>query len=155
MEPPIKTLLVGRAALLMVAALSFACSSSDDDKKDDSCTPDDADGIISEPATLVVTVNDTEFAPKILTTQNSSAITLTLKNQGTAPHSFVVDCLPTPNSDGCPMQSCFPSEAKVDPVAPGGEATIMFQTPLVEGIYNFHSDVAEDTELKPGQFIVQ
>lgn len=139
--------------LLAIAAFTFACS-SDPEKNDDACTPDDADGIISEPAAPTVTVTDTEFAPKIVTTQNSSQITLTLKNEGTTPHSFVVDCLPTPNSDGCPMKSCFPSEAKVDPLDPGDEATIMFETPLVEGIYKFHSDVAGDDDLT-GQFVIQ
>jgi len=146
------SLFVRGALLLATLAMISACSGSE---KNDACTPDDADGIISEPATLLVTVTDTEFAPKILTTQNSSDITLTLKNDGTTPHSFVVDCLPTPNHDGCPTQSCFPREAKVDPVAPGEEATIMFETPLVEGIYTFHSDVAEDTDLKSGQFIIR
>jgi len=152
MERLFKASLFGRCLLLAALALSFACSCSE---KNDACTPDDADGIISEPATLLVTVTDTEFAPKVLTTQNTSAITLTLKNKGTTPHSFVVDCLPTPNHDGCPLQSCFPSEAKVDPVEPGAEATILFETPLVEGIYTFHSDVAEDTDLESGQFVIQ
>ena len=155
MQPFFESLLLPRCALLLaIAALNVACS-SDATKNDDLCTPDDADGIISEPATLELTVNDREFAPRILTTQNSSDITLTLKNQGTTPHSFVVDCRPTPNNDGCPTQSCFPSEAKVDPVEPGAQATIMFETPLVEGIYTFRSDVPGDDELESGQFIIQ
>jgi len=155
MNPVFKPLLWPRCALLLViAAVNVACSSVAT-KNDDLCTPDDADGIISEPAVLELTVTDREFAPKILTTQNSSDITLTLKNEGTTPHSFVVDCLPTPNNDGCPTKSCFPSEANVDPVAPGAEATIMFETPLVEGIYTFRSNVAEDTDLESGQFIIQ
>ncbi len=141
--------------LLAALALCLSCSSSTDDDHDSTCTPDDADGIISEPARLVVTVSDTEFAPKILTAQNSSDITLTLENEGTTPHGFVVDCLPTPNNDGCPLESCFPDDAKIEPLAPGESATITFQTPLVEGIYDFRSDVPEDTELTPGQFIVQ
>lgn len=141
--------------LLVVAALCLACSGSDDDEEEDACTPDDADGIISEPATLLLTVTDTEFSPKILTTQNTSDITLKLKNDGTTPHSFVVDCLPTPNDDGCPVESCFPDDSRVEPVAPGESVTINFETPLVEGIYDFRSDVADDTELESGQFIVQ
>jgi len=140
--------------LLAAAALSLACSSSDDDKNDDLCTPDDADGIIDEPANPQVTVTDTEFSPKIITTQNSSHVTLTVKNEGTTPHGFVVDCLPTPNSDGCPTQSCFPAESQIDPVDPGHEVTVEFETPLVEGIYTFRSDGAGDTDLK-GQFIIQ
>ena len=146
---------VWRALLLMaVASASCACS-SDAKKNDDACTPDDADGIISEPAEFVVTVSDTEFAPKILAAQNSSTITLTLRNQGTTPHSWVIDCRPTPNEDGCPLEACFPSDARIAPVAPGESARVVFETPLVEGLYDFHSDVAEDRELEPGQFIVQ
>jgi len=155
MKPLVLTSLFRRGAfLLATAALNFACS-SDVRKNDDACTPDDADGIIDEPATLLLTVSDTEFAPKILAAQNTSEITLTLRNDGTTPHSFVVDCLPTPNNDGCPTESCFPSDSKIDPVPPGESVTILFETPLVEGIYDFHSDVAEDTELTPGQFIIQ
>ncbi|HYQ01601.1 MAG TPA: cupredoxin domain-containing protein [Polyangiaceae bacterium] len=146
---------LSRALALLAAATTLACSSSDANQSGDACTPDDADGIIDEPSPLLVVVTDSEFKPKILTTQNSSEITLTLDNQGTTPHSFVVDCLPTPNSDGCPMQSCFPSEAKVEPVLPGEQATVVFESPLVEGIYVFHSDVPEDTELGSGQFIIQ
>jgi hypothetical protein len=142
------------APLLALLALGPGCSHSSDDD-DQACTPDDADGIISEPARLVVTVTDREFSPKILAAQNSSDITLTLENQGTSPHGFVIDCLPTPNTDGCPTESCFPSESQVEPLAPGESATITFETPLVEGIYDFRSDVSEDAQLTPGQFIVQ
>lgn len=140
---------------LTLAASSAACSSSGDATNDDKCTPDDADGIIDEPANALLTVTDTKFAPAIITVQNSSTVTLKLKNEGTTPHSFVVDCLPTPNSDGCPTQSCFPPESKIEPVDPNDELTVMFETPLVEGIYVFRSDVAEDADLAPGQFIVQ
>jgi len=142
-------------ALALLASVAIGACSSSDAKSGDACTPDDADGIVDEPSPLLVVVTDREFKPKILTTQNSSEITLTLDNQGTTPHSFVVDCLPTPNSDGCPMQSCFPSEAKVEPVLPGEKTRVVFESPLVEGIYVFHSDVPEDTELGSGQFIIQ
>ncbi|HEY0468119.1 MAG TPA: hypothetical protein VGC79_28165 [Polyangiaceae bacterium] len=154
MKISIKPLVFARGVLLFsTAAFTFACS-SDPDKNDAACTPDDADGIISEPANPELIVTDSEFMPKIVTTQNSSAIKLTLTNEGSTPHSFVVDCLATPNTDGCPTKSCFPSEAKIDPLEPGAEATIMFETPLVEGIYTFRSDVAGDDDLK-GQFIIQ
>ena len=144
-----------RAALLFAtAALGFACSGSDE-RPNDACTPNDADGVISEPATLLLTVTDKKFAPIVLTTQNTSEITLTLRNDGTTPHSFVVDCRPTPNDDGCPTQSCFPSESRIEPVAPGEQATVVFETPLVEGLYDFHSDVPEDTDLGRGQFLIQ
>jgi len=145
-----------RGALpLAVAALCFACSSSKDDDNDDTCTPDDADGIISEPANPMLTVTDDGFMPKIVTVQNSSEISLTLANEGTRPHGFVVDCLPTPNSDGCPPQSCFPSDAKIDALEPGDTAKIEFESPLVEGIYVFRSDASDDDELATGQFIIQ
>jgi hypothetical protein len=31
----------------------------------------------------------------------------------------------------------------------------VFESPLVEGIYDFRSDLPEDAELAPGQFIIQ
>ena len=133
-------------------ALACACS-SDATPHDAACRPDDADGITGEAQTLTLNVDDTGFSPKILTTQNTSKVSLTIHNAGTSPHSFVVDCLPTPNADGCPQTSCFPEEAKVDPVAPGGSARIVFESPLVEGVYTFHSDVAGDEAT--GQFIIQ
>ena len=50
MKRPLMTLPFCRGALLLAtAALSFACSSSDAEQND-ACTPDDADGVISEPA---------------------------------------------------------------------------------------------------------
>ena len=140
------------ALLLAAAALSLACAGSE--KTNDACTPDDADGVISEPAKQILTVTDSGFMPLVVTTQNTSDITLTLENKGTTPHGFVVDCKPTPNDDGCPMQSCFPSEARIDALAPGDRATIMFQTPLVEGIYDFRSGLPEDAELAWGQFVI-
>jgi len=150
------TSLFGRCPLLFaVAALCFACSGSDDQKHDDACTPDDADGIVDEPARFIVTVTDAKFEPAILAAQNSSQVTIQLKNAGTTAHGFVVDCLPTPNSDGCPTQSCFPNEAEIDPLEPNAEATVVFESPLVEGIYTFRSNVPEDTELESGQFIIQ
>ena len=138
--------------LTLAATLTGGCS-SDATKNDDACMPDDADGIADEAQTLTLNVDDTEFSPKILTTQNTSKITLTFNNNGSTPHSFVVDCLPTPNDDGCPAKSCFADEAKVDPVAPGESARIVFESPVVEGVYTFHSDVAGDEAT--GQFIIQ
>ncbi len=146
--------LLNRGVLLLVTVMSLSCSASDD-KHDEACMPDDADGVIDEPVKFLVTVTDTEFEPKILASQNSSQVTLILKNEGTTPHSLVVDCLPTPNDDGCPTQSCFPSDARIDSVEPGAEVKVVFESPLVEGIYKFYSDVPEDTELAPGQFIIQ
>jgi len=143
------------ALLLALAGPGLACSSTEATKNHGACTPDDADGIIDEPSPLLLVVTDAEFRPRILATQNSSEVTLTLDNQGTRAHRFVVDCKPTPNADGCPAESCFPSEATVGPVGPGERTTVVFVSPLVEGIYDFRSDLAQDTELAPGQFIIQ
>jgi hypothetical protein len=141
--------------LLTIVAFCSACSSSKEDDHDSACTPDDADGIVSEPANPLLTVTDSGFTPKLVTVQNTSDITLTLENRGTRPHGFVVDCLPTPNSDGCPAVSCFPSEARIDALDAGDSATIRFESPLVEGIYIFHSSAPGDDELASGQLIVQ
>jgi hypothetical protein len=140
------------AFVLSLAALHLACS---EPKQNELCTPDDADGVIGEAISLLLTVTDREFAPKILAAQNVSEVTLRFENHGTRPHGFVVDCLPTPNSDGCPTESCFASASKIEPVAPGQFATVVFETPLVEGIYYFRSDLREDSELMSGQFIIQ
>jgi hypothetical protein len=145
----------GAWTLLAAAALGLGGCSHTADHDGDACTPNDADGVISEPARLALTVTDSDFAPKILSAQNSSDITLTIDNQGTAPHGFVIDCLPTPNHDGCPTKSCFPSAARVESLAPGDTTTLMFETPLVEGIYEFHAGLVQDAELTSGQFIVQ
>ena len=153
MKRPLMTLPFCCAALLLASAV-WTCACSTDAEQNDACTPDDADGVVSEPANPELIVTDSEFMPKIVTTQNSSAIKLKLTNEGTSPHGFVVDCLPTPNTDGCPTKSCFPSGAKIDPLEPGADATIMFDSPLVEGIYTFRSDVAGDDDLK-GQFVIQ
>jgi hypothetical protein len=153
MKRPKMTLPFCRTALLLAMA-GLTCACSTDAEQNDACTPDDADGVISEPANPELIVTDSEFMPKIVTTQNSSAIKLKLTNEGSTPHGFVVDCLPTPNTDGCPMKSCFPSEAKIDALEPGADATILFDSPLVEGIYTFRSDVAVDDDLK-GQFVIQ
>jgi hypothetical protein len=130
----------------VLLSLVLACSS---DRDDDVCKPDDADGIASVDITVALTIDDTSFQPSIVKTQNMSHVKLTLTNAGTKPHGFSVDCLPTPNSDGCPTSSCFPVEAKIDPIAPGQSAKVEFTTPAVEGIYTFRSDEAT------GQFILQ
>lgn len=134
---------------LLLAVLA-ACSGDDDD---DSCTPDDADGINNVALTIALAVDDTGFQPTIIKTQNSSAITLNLTNKGTKPHGFAVDCLATPNSRGCPAQSCFPGSTTLATVAPGASMTATFTTPTVEGIYTFRSPVSGDTAT--GQFILQ
>ncbi|HEX4512448.1 MAG TPA: hypothetical protein VH054_02895 [Polyangiaceae bacterium] len=132
------------------AILAFGCGVRDDD---DACTPGDQDGVIGGNVTFDLHVTDQAFSTLILESQNDATITLTLTNDGTTPHDFVVDCLPTPNDQGCPTTSCFPADASVAPLSPGQSSTITFITPLVEGIYTFRSDVAGDAQT--GQFILQ
>jgi hypothetical protein len=145
--------------LATVASIS-ACGDPDDD--DQACGFDDADGVIGGDVALELTANDDGFSPAILTAQNAAKVTLTLRNAGRKPHSFVVDCLATPNDRGCPMTSCFPEASSISQVAPGASAMSTFEVPKVEGIYYFHSDVAGDTDeackagLRGcGQFIVK
>jgi hypothetical protein len=117
------------------------------------CVPGDADGILGTEKTFDVTVDDDAFAPAILKAQNLTEVTLTLTNDGTTPHDFVVGCLATPNDTGCPTKSCFPMSSAVDAVDPGESRTVRFTAPRVEGIYTFRSSVEGDTQ--KGQFVVQ
>jgi hypothetical protein len=105
--------------------------------------------------TLLVTVSDTAFtagSPDAgsmepnLTVQNATHVTLTLTNVGTRPHDFVVHCLATPNSLGCPTKSCFPAAADIAAVAPGQSKTVTFTVPFPEGTYDFVSDLPGDTQ---------
>jgi hypothetical protein len=136
-------------ALVLVAA-AVHCSTSD---ASGGCGPADGDGVNGGNVTLDLTVTDDAFSPIILKAQNLSTVTLTLSNAGTRPHDFVVDCLPTPNANGCPTTSCFPDAAAIGPVLPDASATTTFVTPNPEGIYTFRSDQPGDTQT--GQFVVQ
>ena len=118
--------------------LSTACSSGGDAA--DSCEPDDFDGIQGGNVEFELFVSDTEFRPKILTAQNRASVRLTLKNEGTHPLGFSVECLPTPNSDGCPTESCFPEAAQIAPIEPGAELTTEFEVPVPEGSYGVVSE---------------
>jgi hypothetical protein len=111
------------------------------------------DGISGGTYRLSLTVTDDGFGPIILKAQDNATVILTVTNAGTRPHDFVVDCMPTPNGDGCPTTSCFPDEAAVGPLDPGASATTTFATPHPEGIYVFRSDLPGDT--MTGQFVVQ
>ncbi len=104
----------------------------------------DSDGIQGGTFSFDVTVDDTAFSPAILKAQNVATVTVTLKNAGTKPHDFVVDCMGT---------ACFPDGGATGPVAPDASATVQFTTPATEGIYGFHSDLPGDTQT--GQFVVQ
>jgi hypothetical protein len=109
-----------------------------------------------------VTVDDTGFSPIILKAQNNAQVTITLKNAGSKPHDFVMGCVAI-SYPGCASQFCFPAEANIPPVPPGGTATATFATPHVEGIYNFQSSLPGDSQVSSdggisglwGQFVVQ
>jgi hypothetical protein len=137
------------AAFLLALPL-FACTSAE---RDEPCALDDADGVIGGGYTFELTVDDAEFHPKILKAQNRADVELTLINAGTTPHDFAITCLPTPNDDGCPTQACFDDGARIAAVEPGQNGTATFSTPRAEGIYEFRSTLAGDTQ--SGQFIVQ
>ena len=148
------------ASVAVLALLAAACG--DPDGSEDPCAPDDADGVIGGSVAFDVTVDETGFSPAILTAQNLAHATLTLHNAGGKPHSFVIDCMPTPNINGCPATSCFPASTAIEPVAPGESAMTMFAVPRAEGIHYFHSDVVGDAPepctagaLGCGQFIVK
>lgn len=141
-------------AFVAVMATLVACGSDDDDD-DGSCVPDDADGVANVDITVALTVDDAAFAPAIITTQNSSNVTLTLTNNGTRPHGFTVDCFPTPNQRGCPAEVCFPTAATIPPIAPGASTTVKFATPAYEAIYTYRSTAEGDRALTTGQFILK
>jgi hypothetical protein len=134
---------------LALALAASRCTSSSGDP----CFTD-ADGVVGGSSTIQLTVSDTAFSvggvdsgssePNI-TVQNLSQVTLIMTNVGARAHDLVVSCLATPNAAGCPTESCFPPEAGIGPVPPGGSATITFTTPAVEGAYPFVSDQPGDT----------
>jgi uncharacterized cupredoxin-like copper-binding protein len=141
--------LAGFSALLGAVGGLVGCGS---DAGGGSCTPD-ADGVVGGNYRFEVTVDDTAFTPKILTVQNRSTVRLSLENTGITPHDFAIDCLPTPNEDGCPTKSCFSAAAKSAAIAPGESAVLTFPVPQVEGLYTFRSTQPGDAQT--GQFIVQ
>jgi hypothetical protein len=121
------------------------------------------DGINGGCFVFDVSVDDTGFSPLILKAQNLGVVTINLHNTGTKPHDFVIGCIPI-SFPGCSSQQCFPAAADIPAVAPGQSATATFTTPNPEGIYNFRSDVAGDSQLDSddggvtglwGQFVVQ
>jgi hypothetical protein len=133
-----------------------------DDGGGSPCQPPDSDGITGGCYAFDVTVDDTGFTPVILKAQNNAQVTLTLKNTGSKPHDLVIGCVPISYA-GCPPQFCFPADANIASVPPGGSASTTFVTPYVEGIYEFRSDLAGDSQLSSdggvtglwGQFVVQ
>jgi hypothetical protein len=145
-------LLLGSPVAVSVATLSsLSCNSSTD--SGGGCGTGDQDGISGGTYAFDLTVTDDAFAPIILKTQNNATVTLTLTNAGTKPHDFAIDCLPTPNDNGCPATSCFPDASAIGPVPPDASASTTFVTPNPEGIYTFRSNLPGDTQT--GQFVVQ
>jgi hypothetical protein len=147
-----------KSRLLIIAVAVVGCGGKNGDDK---CGAGDADGVMGGNVPLDVRIFDDHVEP-ILSAQNNANVTLTVHNMGTKPHDFVIDCIPTPNEDGCPMTSCFPMSAKTDPLDPGASATVMFVVPLVEDIYYYHSDLPGDVAgpcgpnvTGCGQFIVK
>ncbi|HEY8040721.1 MAG TPA: hypothetical protein VIF15_13040 [Polyangiaceae bacterium] len=138
-------------ALAGAVAVGAACGTSSSGSG--ACGPGDSDGITGGSFTFDLAVTDTAFSPILLKAQNRAYVTLTLTNNGSRPHDLVIDCLATPNDNGCPATSCF-ADAGIGAVAPGASATATFTTPNPEGIYDFRSDLPGDTALT-GQFIVQ
>jgi hypothetical protein len=158
---PRLTRALGTAALLALPALTLAETSCSSTSSGNGCNPDQ-NGMNNEPVVVHLSVSDTAFTvgaadsgpgePNI-TTENSSSVTLTVTNAGTRPHDFVVQCLATPNTLGCPTESCFPAGASIPPLAPGETKTVVFVTPPHEGSYTFVSDVAGDSALA-GRFVL-
>jgi hypothetical protein len=102
-----------------------------------------------------LTVSDTAFTvgavdagpgePNI-TVENAATVTLTMTNIGTKPHDLVVQCRSTPNTNGCPTQSCFPADVGIPPLPPDASTTTVFVAPFQEGTYRFISDIPGDTQ---------
>lgn len=146
---------LGSAFLGLTLFSSVGCSKSDSDDDDNGCTPDDQDGVIGGTATVMVSVSDTAFTvggvnsgstePNI-SIQNSTKVTLTLTNTGTTPHDMTIACIDTDLPAMCMMpKSCFPTEANIGQLMPGESKTVTFTAPVVEGAYQFTSDVDGDT----------
>jgi hypothetical protein len=143
---------IARTSVLVVALSAAACG-HDEETSGDACEPDDLDGVIGGDVTFQVTLGDDAFSPRILTAQNRAAVTLTLTNDSSEARGFFVECLPTPNDDGCPEESCFPDEARIEPIEHGASVTAEFEVPIVEGAYTI---VSAPGETEPSaQFIVK
>lgn len=126
---------------MALSLLGAHCSSTDPADDDDGvCGPPDQDGVLGGDYSFEVRVSDTAFEPVILKAQNSGKVTLKVRNTGSKPHGFAVQCL---TIQGC--TSCFPPAATIAPLPPGGEATIDFVAPEAEGIYTITSGVPGDT----------
>jgi hypothetical protein len=138
--------------LVCVGSLLAFCGCSDGGAGD-KCELEDADGIIGGSYTFMLRIDDNRFNPILLSGQNKADVTLTVVNEGTGQDGFSIDCLPTPNDDGCATESCFPVSHATGAIGPGSSATVKFKIPEVEGIYTFRA--LPDDDQRVGQFIVQ
>jgi hypothetical protein len=126
-------ILIAAAALLSAGLVVSRCAST----KSSACA-EVGDGISGGNANIVIIVDDDGFRPRLVTAQDKAKVTLTLKNEGTRPHGFAVECVPT-DHDGCPSESCFPDKATIAPIPPGGSATTTFVAPDLERVYPVRS----------------
>jgi hypothetical protein len=161
---PLHRILVRASAMGLLLA-SANCGSSGGGNNGDSCTPPDQDGVNGGYYTELVSVSDAGFTvggvdsgstESNISVQNLGIITLTLTNTGTKPHDLVVQCIPSGLPAACMKPtSCFdnPDDAGsstpnaitlIPTLQPGASRTIVVQAPLVEGVYNFISDVPGD-----------
>jgi hypothetical protein len=147
--------LLTELALLGVALAGCGSASTSMSGSDGGACFPDSDGINGGDYTFDLTVDDTGFSKTILTTQNDSQATVTLKNTGTKPHGFVVGCTSVlstyPNVPaGCSTMACFPTNAVIAPLAPSASATVTFDTPTPDNlIYPFKSNAPDDSTV-PG-----
>jgi hypothetical protein len=155
---PALSMLTGVALLQCSSSSSGGGASSDGGN----CYPDN-DGINGGSYTIVLVVNDTGFYSEqsdagmqnVIATQNDAQVTLTLKNEGTKPHGFEVECTSVapayPNLPaGCSPTACFPSNSTIAPIAANTSKTITFDTPTPDGLlYPFKSSEAADSTV-PG-----
>lgn len=115
----LRTLLVG-IVLVLVGAF-VACGSAN-------TTP-------LPPQQIKIIARDDKFEPNLLTGKVNQPIELTVENQGTKPHSFVIDEL----------------QVKIPSIAPGASGTATFSSRQIRtytngGAYIFYSDVAGDKD---------
>jgi hypothetical protein len=151
-SPALRALVVLAGGALLGGGSSACSSSSPGGAGGAGCYPDN-DGITDDAYTVELTVDDAGFSKTIIATQNDSQVTLTVKNAGTKPHGFEVACTDArasyPNLPaGCSSTVCFPPAATIAPLDPGASKTIVFDTPVPDGlIYPFKSSEPDDGEV--------
>jgi hypothetical protein len=154
MDPARRSLALPGMLVFLGVALAGCTSTSGGGGADAGCFPDN-DGINGGSYTFVLTVDDTGFSKMVLNTQNDAQATVTLTNNGTQPHGFVVGCTSATSAypdlpAGCASTVCFPASASITGLAPGATMTITFDTPSPDNlIYPFTSGEPGDSAV-PG-----